>query len=86
MIHTGLLGALLTFAGAPLYPAYADGATSWSLTPLEDQQLGGLIMWVPAGLVYIVAALALVAGWMRMADVGQGKVAVNSGVDLSAIR
>lgn len=68
MMHTGVLGALLTFAGAPLYPAYADGAASWSLTPLEDQQLGGLIMWVPAGLVYLVAALALVAGWMRVVE------------------
>lgn len=71
MMHTGLLGALLTFAGTSLYPGYADNAASWSLTPLEDQQLGGLIMWVPAGLVYIVAALALVAGWMRMADTEQ---------------
>jgi len=84
MMHTGLLGALLTFAGAPLYPAYADGASSWSLTPLEDQQLGGLIMWVPAGLVYIVAALALVAGWMRMAEPGEGRVVENAGVDLPA--
>jgi cytochrome c oxidase assembly factor CtaG len=38
------------------------------LTPLEDQQLGGLIMWIPAGLVYIFAGLALFAGWLRESD------------------
>jgi cytochrome c oxidase assembly factor CtaG len=35
---------------------------------LQDQQLGGLIMWIPAGLVYIIAALALMAGWMRESE------------------
>jgi cytochrome c oxidase assembly factor CtaG len=35
---------------------------------LEDQQLGGLIMWIPAGLVYVIAGLALFAGWLREAD------------------
>ncbi|WP_202796004.1 cytochrome c oxidase assembly protein [Opitutus terrae] len=68
MLHTGLLGALITLAGTQIYPAYAVGGGRWSLTPLEDQQLGGLIMWVPAGLVYIVSALALIAGWMRSTE------------------
>jgi putative membrane protein len=67
-IHTGLLGALITFTGTTLYPAYAGTTASWGLTPLEDQQLGGLIMWVPAGLVYVVAGLALLAGWMRESE------------------
>ena len=68
MMHSGLLGALITFSDTLIYPAYATTAADWSLTAMEDQQLGGLIMWVPAGLVYVVAALALVAGWMRMSD------------------
>jgi PQQ-dependent catabolism-associated beta-propeller protein len=67
-VHSGILGALITFAGTIIYPAYLHSTTSWGLTPLEDQQLGGLIMWVPAGLVYIVAGLALVAGWLRESD------------------
>ena len=50
------------------YPAYTGTTASWGLTPLEDQQLGGLIMWVPAGLVYIVAGLALMVGWMRESE------------------
>ncbi|HJQ70617.1 MAG TPA: cytochrome c oxidase assembly protein [Blastocatellia bacterium] len=67
-IHSGLLGALITFSSSVWYPAYAETTSSWGLTPLEDQQLGGLIMWIPAGLVYIVAGLALFAGWMREAE------------------
>jgi cytochrome c oxidase assembly factor CtaG len=39
-------------------------AAEWGLTPLEDQQLAGLIMWVPGGLVYAVAALALAGIWI----------------------
>jgi putative membrane protein len=67
-LHSGLLGALLTFAGTLWYPAYAGTTQSWGLTPLEDQQLGGLIMWIPAGVVYILAGLALFAGWLRESD------------------
>jgi len=67
-VHSGVLGALITFARSAWYPAYATTTGSWGLTPLEDQQLGGLIMWVPAGLVYVVAGLALVVGWMRESE------------------
>jgi putative membrane protein len=67
-VHSGILGALITFTGTVLYPAYSKTTASWGLTALEDQQLGGLIMWVPAGLVYIVAGLALCAGWMRESE------------------
>jgi cytochrome c oxidase assembly factor CtaG len=67
-VHSGVLGAFLTFTGRVLYPAYSETTASWGLTPLEDQQLGGLIMWVPAGLVYVVAGLALLAGWMRESE------------------
>jgi len=67
-VHSGILGAFITFTGTLLYPAYARTTASWGLTPLEDQQLGGLIMWVPAGLVYIIAGLALCAGWMRESE------------------
>ncbi len=63
--HSGLLGAILTLAGSVWYPAYRETTASWGLTPLEDQQLGGLIMWVPACLVYLAAGLALLAAWLR---------------------
>ena len=62
-IHSGLLGALLTFSRTPWYPAYDDTAV-WGLSALEDQQIGGLVMWVPACTVYIVAGLVIFAKWM----------------------
>jgi putative membrane protein len=67
-VHSGVLGALITFARSAWYPAYANSTASWGLTPLEDQQLGGLIMWVPAGLVYIIAGAALMVGWMHESE------------------
>jgi putative membrane protein len=67
-LHSGLLGALITFATNVWYPAYLTTTQTWGLTPLEDQQLGGLIMWIPAGLVYIVAGLMLFAGWLRESE------------------
>ncbi|HEY6112188.1 MAG TPA: cytochrome c oxidase assembly protein [Chthoniobacterales bacterium] len=67
-LHSGLLGALITFANRVWYPAYLTRTSAWGLTALEDQQIGGLIMWVPAGLVYIVAGLALFAGWLRESE------------------
>lgn len=67
-LHSGLLGAFLTFSTTVWYPGYNGLTRSWELTPLEDQQLGGLIMWIPAGLVYAIAGLALLAGWILEAE------------------
>ncbi|HVR50462.1 MAG TPA: cytochrome c oxidase assembly protein [Pseudorhodoferax sp.] len=63
MAHTGLLGALLTFAGQPLYPLQAAGARAWGLEPLQDQQLAGLLMWVLGALGYLLVAVALALRW-----------------------
>jgi putative membrane protein len=57
MLHMGVLGALLTFAPTAWFDFPATGA--YGLTPVGDQQLGGLVMWVPGGLPYLVAALAI---------------------------
>jgi len=66
----GMLGAILTFAPQPLYAAHALAPFDWGLTPLEDQVLGGLIMWVPAGIPYaVVAALIARRGWARLPGV-----------------
>ena len=67
-IQSGTLGALITFANSVWYPAYLDTTATWGLTALEDQQLGGLIMWIPAGAVYILAGLVLFAGWMKESE------------------
>ena len=59
-VQMGLLGALLTIAPRPLFVAvHTPGVTMpWGLSPLEDQQLGGLLMWVPGGLVFAAVCLA----------------------------
>jgi cytochrome c oxidase assembly factor CtaG len=67
-VHTSILGALLTFAPHIWYAAYSTTTQAWGLTPLEDQQIGGLIMWVPASLVYLAAGLALFAAWLKESD------------------
>jgi putative membrane protein len=61
MLHTGGLGALLTFASSPWYAVAGAGGIS----ALEDQQLGGLVMWLPGSLSYLAAGLLLVAAWLR---------------------
>ncbi|MEJ1159946.1 cytochrome c oxidase assembly protein [Prosthecomicrobium sp. N25] len=52
------LGALLTFAARPWYAVHAVTTVPWGLSPLEDQQLGGLVMWIPAGVVITALAIA----------------------------
>lgn len=58
-IHTSVLGALMTFSRTPWYPSYGTFPERWGLTALADQQLAGLIMWIPAGVVYLVACLCV---------------------------
>jgi putative membrane protein len=61
MLHTGALGALLTMAPTPWYPSYAASTGALGLDPLEDQQLGGLVMWVPGSVAYLIAGLTVMA-------------------------
>ncbi len=69
LIHTGFLGALLTFARYPLYAYYVERAELdgllGGLTPLEDQQLGGTLMWVLGAGPYLLAGLILVLLCLR---------------------
>jgi cytochrome c oxidase assembly factor CtaG len=67
-VHTSLLGALLTFTTRIWYPVYSTTTAAWGYSPLEDQQLGGLIMWVPAGVIYTVAGLAFFGLWISQSD------------------
>lgn len=56
-VQMGLLGALIAFAGQPLYAPHLLTTSAWGLTPLEDQQIAGLTMWAPALGLYLAAAL-----------------------------
>jgi len=68
-VHSGVLGALLTFSRRIWYEPYIANHPA-GLTPLEDQQLAGLLMWVPAGLVFVAGGLAFFAAWLRQSDRG----------------
>ena len=62
----GSLGALMALSASPWYSAYAAmGMSGIGLDPTTDQQLAGLIMWIPGGLVHGGAALALLYLWLR---------------------
>jgi putative membrane protein len=66
-IHGGVLGALMTVSPRAWYAPYVVHHPA-GLTPLEDQQLAGLLMWVPAGLAFAAGALLLFAAWLRQSD------------------
>jgi putative membrane protein len=64
-MQTGVLGALITLSHQVLYPSQTAGAARWGLTPMEDQTLAGLIMWVPGGLIYVAAMSVLFVKWLE---------------------
>ena len=64
-IQMGLLGAVLTFASSPLFDDHQATTWPWGLTPLQDQQLGGLLMWAPGGILFAVGAVAILGLWLR---------------------
>jgi cytochrome c oxidase assembly factor CtaG len=66
-VHGGVLGALLTVSPHVWYAPYLAHHPV-RLTPLEDQQLAGLLMWIPAGLAFAAGALFLFAAWLRQSD------------------
>ncbi|WP_142847670.1 cytochrome c oxidase assembly protein [Telmatospirillum sp. J64-1] len=59
VVHTGLLGALLTFSPRLWYPAQAALVPDWAVSAATDQQLAGLIMWIPLGAIYAVAGVMI---------------------------
>ena len=65
LIAGGVLGALLTFASVPLYPSYAGGL---GLSPVEDQQLAGVLLWVPSGGFYGITGALLFRRWFALLE------------------
>jgi len=76
-----ILGMLITFAGAGLYPSYVNPADSAGIlsyirkdlciTPGVDQQIGGLTMWVPGCLIYLAASMVTLAKWYAAPETGE---------------
>lgn len=93
LVQSAALGAFLVYARTPWYPAHAAGARAWGLTPLEDQQLAGIIMWIPAGVAYLAAAVWTFVEWMawderraRSADAARRAARSRPTADGSALR
>jgi putative membrane protein len=63
-VHSSVLGALMTVAPSVWYAGYRQSAVEWRVDALADQQLAGLLMWVPSGAVFVVFGLALLAAWL----------------------
>ncbi len=68
IIQMGMLGALFTFAREPLFEAHLTTTLPFGLTPLTDQQLAGILLWVPAAAPYLFAALAIALRLMPTAS------------------
>ena len=68
-MQMGLLGALLTLAARPLFLAHLSTSLAWGYTPLQDQQLGGILMWVPGiGLFLWVGLRAIRRLWNTLEE------------------
>jgi putative membrane protein len=65
VLQSTILGALMTFTSEAWYPYYASFVTLWGLTPLQDQQFAGLIMWVPGGAIFTILTIAYFTIWLR---------------------
>jgi putative membrane protein len=64
-LHMSLLGALLTFARRSFFPEHLATSAAWGLSPVEDQGLGGLIMWIPGGTALALAGIILLGQILR---------------------
>jgi putative membrane protein len=64
-LQCSLLGALITFAARPLYASHLVAAPEWGISALEDQQIAGLVMWVPPGFLYLGVIIYLFVTWFE---------------------
>jgi putative membrane protein len=60
-----LAGIAIAFANEPIYPYYEHVPRLWGISVMDDQRIAGVIMWVPGSMMYMFAALLLVARWLR---------------------
>jgi putative membrane protein len=67
-MHSQILGALLTFAARGWYPTHASRTAAVHMDPIADQQLAGILMWIPFGALFLVIGLALFAAWLGEAE------------------
>jgi putative membrane protein len=68
MIPMSVIGMIITYADEVLYPAYESAPRMWGLSPLEDQLIGGLIMWIPGSLIYVALLTIVFFRWAKEAQ------------------
>jgi putative membrane protein len=66
-LQSSVLGVVIA-CSRPWYAAYAAYTTAWGMTPAEDQQIAGLIMWIPAGAIYLLMVVLLIVRWTVAAE------------------
>ena len=64
-LQSSALGAVIAFAGSPLYSLEVLGTPAWGLTPMEDQQLAGALMWVLPGILYLATMVGVLFVWFK---------------------
>jgi len=79
-LQMGALAAVFTLLPRAIFAPHFTTTQPWGLSPLEDQQLGGLIMWVPAGLLLTAQIVYLFAVWLRELERLEGTTEANRGV------
>jgi putative membrane protein len=67
-MHTQILGALLTFGTRIWYPTHAARTAAAGVNAVDDQQLAGIVMWIPFGVIFTLVGLALFAAWLGEAE------------------
>jgi putative membrane protein len=72
-LHASALGVFLALSPRAWYDVYAARTSDWGFTPLEDQQLAGLIMWMPACLIFPAIAAILFGAWLARLGERQGR-------------
>lgn len=85
MLEGTFIGALLTFSAQPLYATYRAGAGLAGLSAIDDQQLAGLLMWIPGGLVYALAACWLLVSLLHEEELAERRLACATEVAPSAV-
>lgn len=77
--------ALITFSGTALYTWYVEAPRLFAISPLDDQRLGGVIMWVPGGLVLWIAITAVYFRWTQREVDEDARVPLRPGVTRSGL-
>lgn len=63
-----ILGAILTFGDAPVYSHYENAPAHWGIDSAFDQQLGGILMWIPGAMMYFTAMAILFFAWLEQEE------------------